>query len=186
MDNEQEMDSLDKGSVNDIVLRHVIAEDAVVRAYVYASTRGHRDTEDVIQEVWQVVCRKIGDYDPSRSFRAWVLGITRLQVLKWRQAQARSRLLFDPEVLELLADTAEEECEELDHRSQFLRDCLGMLPLDGQRLLHRKYTDGLTVAAIAEQMKKSVGALEMALTRLRRALRACIEGKLADAMGGEA
>jgi len=180
------MDSLSKGPVNDTVLRHVIAEDAVVRAYVYASTRGHRDTEDVIQEVWQVVCRKIGEYDETRSFRAWVMGITRLQVLKWRQAQARSRLLFDPEVLELLADTAAEECEELDHRSQFLRDCLGLLPLDSRRLLHMKYADGLTVAAIAERVKKSVGALDMAFVRLRRALRACIEGKLAEAAGGEA
>ena len=180
------MDSLEKGSVNDVVLRHVIAEDAVVRAYVYAATRGHRDTDDVIQEVWQVVCRKIGDYDETRSFRGWVLGITRLQVLKWRQAQARSRLLFDPDVLDLLADTAGEERRELDHRSQFLRECLGMLPPDGRRLLHGKYADGLTIAAIAEQVKKSVGALEMALTRLRRALRACIEGKLAAAMGGGA
>jgi len=180
------MDLLDISSVNDTVLRHVISEDTVVRAYVYASTRGHRDTEDVIQEVWQVVCRKIGDYDDSRSFRAWVLGITRLQVLKWRQAQARTRLLFDPDVLELLADTAEEESPELDHRGQFLRDCLSLLPLDSRRLLHKKYADGMTVAAIAEQLKRSVGALEMALVRLRRALRACIEGKMAEAMGGGA
>ena len=107
-------------------------------------------------------------------------------LLKWRQAQARSRLLFDPEVLELLAATAEEERQELDHRSQFLRECLSLLPPDGRRLLHTKYADGMTIAAIAEQMKKRVGALEMALVRLRRALRACIEGKLAEAMGGGA
>lgn len=178
------MDSLDKGSVNDIVLQHVISEDAVVRAYVYAATRGHRDSEDIIQEVWQVVCRKIGEYDPSRSFRAWVLGITRLQVLKWRQTQARSRLLLEPDVLDLLAETAEEERKELDHRSHFLRECLGLLPPDGRRLLHRRYVDGMTVAAIAEQMKKRVEAVEMALVRLRRALRACIEGKMAESMRG--
>lgn len=177
---------MDPRLANDTVLRHVISEDAVVRACVYAATRGHRDTDDIIQEVWQVVCRKIGEYDDTRPFRAWVMGITRLQVLKWRQAQARSRLLFDPEVLELLADTAEEECEELDHRSHFLRACLGMLPLDSRRLLHWKYADGMTSAAIAEQMKKRVEAVEMALVRLRRALRACIEGKLAEAMGGGA
>jgi hypothetical protein len=76
------MEELDTGTVNDIVLRHVVAEDAVVRAYVYASTRGHRDTEDVIQEVWQVVCRKIGDYDETRSFRAWVLKGSRGQVTR--------------------------------------------------------------------------------------------------------
>jgi RNA polymerase sigma-70 factor (ECF subfamily) len=180
------MDSLDKDSVNEFVLQRVISEDAVVRAYVYSATRGHRDAEDVIQEVWQVVCRKIGEYDQSRSFRAWVLGITRMQVLKWRQAQARSRLLFDQDVLDLLADTAEEERQELDHRSQFLRDCLGMLPLDSRRLLHKRYVDGTAIAAIAEQMKKRVEAVGMALVRLRRVLRVCIEGKMAKSMEGVA
>jgi DNA-directed RNA polymerase specialized sigma24 family protein len=61
-----------------------------------------------------------------------------------------------------------------------------MLPLDSRRLLHMKYADGLTVAAIAERVKKSVGALDMTFVRLRRALRACIEGKLAEADGGGA
>lgn len=178
------MDSIDKGSVNDIVLRRVIAEDAVVRAYVYAATRGHRDTEDVIQEVWQVVCRKIGDYDPSRSFRAWVLGITRLQVLQWRQAQARSREILAPDVLDLLADTAATEQEELSLRSQYLRDCLSRIPLGNRRLLQMRYFEDLRSADIAEKLKRSVAAIEMALVRLRRALRACIERKLAQTAAG--
>jgi RNA polymerase sigma-70 factor (ECF subfamily) len=179
------MDSIDKNSVSDIVLRQVISEDAVVRAYVYAATRGHRDTDDVIQEVWQIVCRKIGDYDPSRSFRAWVLGITRLQVLKWRQAQARSReILLDPDVLDLLADTAAAEEEELSLRGQYLRDCLSRMPVSGRRLLQLRYFEGLRSADIAEKLKRNVGAVDMAFVRLRRALRVCIEGKLAQTAGG--
>jgi len=179
------MDSLDKGSVNDIILRHVISEDAIVRAYVYSATRGHRDTEDVIQKVWQVVCLKIGEYDTSRSFRAWVLGITRLQILKWRQAQARSReIILAPDVLDLLADTAETAREELSLRSQYLKECLSRMPLNGRRLLQMRYFEELRIAAIAEDLKRSVAAIEMALVRLRRALRACIEEKLAQTLGG--
>jgi DNA-directed RNA polymerase specialized sigma24 family protein len=85
-----------------------------------------------------------------------------------------------------MADTAEEERQELDHRSQFLRDCLGMLPLDSRRLLHKRYVDGTAIAAIAEQMKKRVEAVGMALVRLRRVLRVCIEGKMAKSMEGVA
>ncbi|MEI6149865.1 MAG: sigma-70 family RNA polymerase sigma factor [bacterium] len=178
------MDSIDKNSVNDIILRQVISEDAVVRAYVYAATRGHRDTEDVTQEVWQIVCLRNGDYDPSRSSRAWILRITRLQVLKWRQAQARSREILAPDVLDLLADTAAIEKEELSLRGQYLRDCLSRMPVSGRRLLQLRYFEGLRSADIAEKLKRNVGAVDMAFVRLRRALRACIEEKLAQPLGG--
>ncbi len=176
----------EKHSRNDIILRQVISEDPVVRSYVYSATGGHRDTEDIIQEVWHVVCLKIADYDTSRSFRAWVMGITRLQVLKWRQSQARSRLLFKPDLLDLLAHTAEDERRELDERCQFLRECLGGLPPNSRRLLEKKYSDGMTIADISMQMNKHVAALEMALVRVRRALRQCIQRKMTESMGGGA
>jgi RNA polymerase sigma-70 factor (ECF subfamily) len=178
------VNSSENHSFNDIILRQVISEDPVVRAYVYSATCGHRDMEDIIQEVWQVVCLKIRDYDSARSFRAWVLGITRLQVLKWRQSQARSRLLLNPDVLDLLAETAEEERREIDDRCQFLRECLGGLPQHSRRLLQKKYNDGMTIADISKHLNKRVAALEMALVRVRRTLRDCIERKMAESTGG--
>ena len=160
------------------LLRNVVGEDSVIRAYVRSVTRGHRETEDVIQEVWRVVCRKIGEYDRQRPFRAWVLGITRLQLLKWRQSLARSHEVLMPEVVELLAETADECREELDLRSQFLRDCLAKLPVPNRRMLELKYYGGLTAEAVARELRRTPAAVEMALVRLRRALRACIERRL--------
>lgn len=182
------MNGQERGVVDEKLIRRVVEEDSVVRAYVYAATRGHRETQDVIQEVWRVACRKIADYDESRPFRSWVLGIARLQVLKWRQGLARSHEILAPDVLDLLAETAATEHDELDLRDQYLRDCLGEMPPLGRQILRMKYFDGFKSAVIAENLKKSVAAVDMTLVRLRRGLRDCIEQKLTahlDVVGGE-
>jgi RNA polymerase sigma-70 factor (ECF subfamily) len=179
------VEGLHQQPANEALLRRVIEEDAVVRAYVRAVTRGHRETEDVIQEVWKVVCLKIGDYDDQRPFRAWVLGITRLQLLKWRQEQARSREILMPDLTEVLSETAEQHRTELDLRRQYLRECLAGVPAKGRHVLELKYFGELKIAAVASRLRKSVAAVEMSLVRLRRLLRACIEQKL-SAGGGAA
>ncbi|MBU4429931.1 MAG: sigma-70 family RNA polymerase sigma factor [Verrucomicrobia bacterium] len=166
--------------MNETLLRHYVNEDAVVRAYVRSCTMGHRETDDVLQEIWKVVCVKIGQYDESRPFRAWVMGIARMQVLKWRQTQARSREVLSPETIELFAETAMEHGDELDFRRQHLRECLSRIPALGRQIMRLKYFDGLTIATIGLQMKKSTAAIEMALVRFRRFLRACIEKQLVE------
>ena len=170
----------DEGFVNEALLKHFIEEDSVVRAYVYSVTCGHRETDDVIQDVWQVACLKIADYDRSKPFRSWVMGITRLQLLKWRQSLARSREVLAPDVIELLADTAEEYREEIDSRSQYLRDCLALLPTHSKDIMHMKYFRGMKIDDIAKRIKKNTAAVEMILVRTRRSLRICIEGKLSE------
>ena len=167
-----------EGSKNESLLRHYIEEDSVVRAYVYSVTRGHRDTEDVIQEVWQVACVKIGDYDRTRPFRGWVMGITRLELMKWRQKMARSRIILAPDLVEMLADTAETHREELDMRSHYLRECIALLPENSRRILQMKYFRAMKIEAIATHVKKNIAAVEMSLVRIRRSLRVCIEGKI--------
>ena len=42
------MDDQKHRAVDETLIRRVVEEDSVVRAYVYAATRGHRETQDVI------------------------------------------------------------------------------------------------------------------------------------------
>ena len=73
------------------LVRHFVEQDAVLRSYVYAATRSHADADDVLQEIWKTLAVKLDQYDETRSFRAWALGVARIQLLKWRQGKARSR-----------------------------------------------------------------------------------------------
>ncbi len=163
------------------ILRAAFEQDAVVRAYLHSATRSRTDADDLQQRVWLVVCRKSATFDPARSMRAWMLGIARLEVLKWRREQARAPALLSEETLDLLADTAVEAGDELDLRLEPLAHCLGQLAPGARRVLRWRYVERQSHAAIARMLGRSEAAAEMLLVRIRRALRQCIEQRLAAA-----
>lgn len=162
------------------LLKHFVEEDALLRAYVYAVTRSHSDADDILQEVWRTLLVKIDQYDDSRPFRPWAMGVARLQVLKWRQARGRSREISSPEVLDLLAATAEEHADEIDVRLSFLEACMGRLTVACRNIMEMKYLHGMHIADIATRVGRNVAAVEMTLVRARRALRECIDQRMQE------
>jgi RNA polymerase sigma-70 factor (ECF subfamily) len=160
------------------MLQRFVEEDTVLRAYVAAATGGQtHDAQDILQTVWQVLWQKIEVYDKSRPLRAWAMGIARVEVLKWRQRQARRREYLSENVLELLAEAAVEEGATLDLRAELLDLCFKEVPPHWRRVLGLKYHSGLSIQQIATRLSRSVAAVEMILVRARRALRACVERK---------
>ncbi|MEM7391638.1 MAG: sigma-70 family RNA polymerase sigma factor [Verrucomicrobiota bacterium] len=152
-----------------------------LRAYLIASIGNPHEAEDLAQVVWQVLWKKLDEYDPSRPFKAWVFGIARMEVLKWRQRKARAREIFSDETLSKLADTANEEAEELAIRHQFLIDCVRQLDERPREALELKYVRRMRSRNMAVVLKKSVTAIDMLLSRARRMLRDCLERKVAEA-----
>ena len=165
------------------LLKHFVEEDAVLRAYVYASTRSPSDADDVLQDVWKTLTVKLDQYDDSRPFRPWAMGVARMQVRKWRQEKGRNREVPSGEVLDLLAATAEEHADEIDVRLSFLEACLGKLTITGRNIMEMKYLHGLQIADIATRMSRNVAAIEMTLVRARRALRECIDRRMQEEFG---
>jgi RNA polymerase sigma-70 factor (ECF subfamily) len=166
------------------LLKHFVEEDVVLRAYVMAATRSPHETDDVLQNIWRVLWEKIAQYDDTRPVRAWAFGVARLEVLKWRQRQARSREYLTPDALDLLGQTAIAHASDLDLRAEFLKECLRTLSGLWRRVLTLKYYGDLSIRDIAERLGKSIAAVEMILVRARRALRECIDAKLREAGAG--
>lgn len=165
-------------------LKHFLEDELLLRSYLLASTGDPHAAEDLLQEMAGVLWEKFDQYDPSRPFRPWALGVARIEVLKWRQRKARQREVLSGQALEVLAETAADLGGELDRREAFLRDCLQAVQDTGRNVLEMKYGRGLAIREIAAHLEKSVEAVEMMLVRLRRALRDCIERKLAQASRG--
>ena len=81
-------------------------------------------------------------------------------------------------------DETEFEVEaELVERQEALEGCLGKLPENDRDLIHRRYAEGATTRGVAEQVGRSADAVYKALSRIRRALHACVSG---GASGGGA
>jgi RNA polymerase sigma-70 factor (ECF subfamily) len=157
------------------LVRKVVEEDGTLRAFIYSATRNHHDTNDIVQNTWRAMVLRLDTYDDRRAFRAWAFGVARLEVVKWRQRQARARECLSPEAIELLADTAIEEAPVLDTRALHLAGCLKKMGGLGARVLKLKYYKEWSIRQIAERLDRNVPAVEMALVRARRALRECID-----------
>lgn len=152
-----------------------------IRALLLASTGDMNLVDDLLQNVAIALWKKWPEYDPERPFRAWALGVARIEILRWRRSTVRDRIQLDVQFLDQLVEAADRAAEGAEPSLEMLGQCLGGVQGDAREVLNLKYKGGMCSRQIAERMGKGVGAVEMILTRTRRALRECIKRKLAEA-----
>jgi RNA polymerase sigma-70 factor (ECF subfamily) len=150
----------------------------LVRGFLLAATGCPHQADDLQQNVARVLLEKFADYDETRPFRCWALGIARLEVLKWRQRLARRREVLSGEAIEILQAAAEDEADAFAERREQLPACMAALPDQSRRLLSLRYERGLPAKEIAGNVGRTAAAVDMALSRIRRLLRDCITRKI--------
>ena len=152
-------------------------------AYFIAGTGDAHRAEDLVQDVFAAALKSADRFDPAKSFGAWLRGIARhLLLASYRE---RRGLCLDGPALDRL-DAAAERAEAAHaasghsaRRRDLLKDCLKEVPERGRKVLDLKYGDGRRSRAIAERLGMRTTAVDMLLSRIRLALRQCVERKLA-------
>jgi RNA polymerase sigma-70 factor (ECF subfamily) len=162
-------------------LKHFLQHQSLLKAYLLTVTRNPADADDLLQEVSNILWEKFDEYDPKRPFRAWALGVARYEALEWRRRQARSSRLLSPEAIDALTEVAIDASPEPDGFQATLRECVDQLTPDWSRIVRLTYQESLSIKEVAEWIDRSVAAVEMILVRARRALKACVERKVAEA-----
>lgn len=149
-----------------------------VAAFITSMVVDFNDAEDVLQQTAVALVRKFDDYDPSRPFVAWAIGMARNEVLKHRRTRALQRELLSDELLDQLAATHEELAEELDAMRSVLGRCLEEVDGQPREALDLRYEEDLKPAAIADRLGLAAGTVRVMLHRVRATLRECIERRL--------
>ena len=154
-----------------------------IRAVIASMVRDRTACDDVFQEVALVLWRKFDEFDATRSFGAWARGIAVRKVLQSFDKTRRTPIPFSPETMEaiLAAFDAEEPADSLHDAA--LAACLGKLPDKSRTLVAMRYDEGLSLDAIARRIASTLDAVNKALSRIRSALRVCIEQQIAEANG---
>jgi RNA polymerase sigma-70 factor (ECF subfamily) len=105
--------------------------------------------DDVVHDVFLVVRRRLADFDPERSMRAWLAGITRRVVGHLRRKLAREsrrlRALPDPE----LASSPQDVMERKD-AVRLMQRFLDALDPEKRIAFLLMETEGLTAREVAE------------------------------------
>ena len=109
--------------------------------------------------------------------------MARYQVLTHCKKLKRDRLVFSDELLATLAQDLGNRAGEIDDRRTALDACLTKLPAPQRQLLELRYGPKNSIEEIAVSLERSAGSIRQALYRIREALLACIERRLAMEAG---
>lgn len=153
--------------------------EADLRALVGAVVRDVHIREDVFQEIALTLWQQFSRYDPSRPFGAWARGVAVKKLLERYRRERRLPLVFSPEAILKLAEAAERSSARPAPGFEALEHCLGKLPEKSRRLLSLRYSQALSLEAIAAVLGATHTAVYQCLSRLRRRLRVCMEQYLA-------
>lgn len=154
------------------------AKPAVV-AFLASLVHDHAAVDDLTQEVAMAVLQQSERYDEQRAFTPWVIAIARNKAYEHlRRTSSRLRILKQ-EAAESLAQAAVRIERECGPREAALEACLGELPERSSRLLRLHYAEDRDLAAIATQTGLTLANVKVILHRIRNALRACVEKRLA-------
>jgi RNA polymerase sigma-70 factor, ECF subfamily len=150
-----------------------------LRAFIGAVVRDAHGREDVFQEVSRTLWEKFEDYDLDRPFGAWARGIAARKILEARRLRARFPLVFPPESVAAILDAFDQSDDLTQLHAAALRLCLDELPPRSREILTFRYDRGFPCARIARETGCSLKAIHQVLCRLRKALSACIERRIA-------
>ena len=149
-------------------------------SYIYTLVPDRHDAEDLLQETSLVICEKFDEFREGTDFVAWACQIAYWRIRYARQKFARSKVVYQQELVDALAQTAAEMREELDERHVALAQCLQKLPSRDRELVLTRYEPGGGVPEAARRSGRSLEAAYKALARIRKLLFDCVTHQLAS------
>ncbi len=141
---------------------------------IYAILHDQKESEDVLQESFVQMWKRIGTYDPRRSsLFTWAVMISRhkaIDRLRSRQRQARLTEAMETESPDVPAPASSERADNaLEHRDERARVRAALARLgEGQReAIDLAFFAGLTQTQVAEELGAPLGTVK---ARIRRGL----------------
>ena len=153
----------------------LLAAQPRLRAYLRMLIYNPSDISDLMQEVAAIGWKKYKDFDTTRSFEAWLLGIARLCVFEYVRDQSKRASPLTDEVIELLEDEAQDVSASAPAMLDALESCLGKLATDDYRLVRARFDKEQTNRAVAKALNLGESTVSRSLNRIYAQLLLCIK-----------
>jgi RNA polymerase sigma-70 factor (ECF subfamily) len=177
------MEPLNSG--RDEVLRLFLKHQVMLAGFVYTLVEDWEIVEEALQETAVFLCSRWQDFTPGTNFGAWARTLARMRcrdVLQRRRRAAATPL--EPVLHDLAAPITPEEWEQhgtfSPRHKQALARCVQSLPADHRQVVEMHYQQRQACDRIAAALTKSVEAVYMMLSRIRKRLKQCVEQRLAQ------
>jgi len=158
-----------------------------VRSYLYRLLFNKADdiVDDLAQECFLTAYRELPAFTGESPFDLWLLRVAKNRALTLLRDEERRRAREQSALGSVVAGLWASRLQgESDHerrhetRLEALRTCLDGLPGHSAQMVREFYFRGKPAEEIARASGRKEGAIWVALTRIRQALRECIDTKL--------
>ncbi|WP_200267388.1 sigma-70 family RNA polymerase sigma factor [Luteolibacter pohnpeiensis] len=160
----------------------ITQHQSALRAYIVTLLPGSPSVADVLQETNMVLWKKRESLREDSEFLNWAFTVARYEVMHHRDRLRRDgRVVFSNQMIELLADEEAQSAasNSRDVSMDALDDCIAKLSRKEQELIEFRYTPGKSLEQYADHTGASASSLRIALMRIRRNLKLCVESKIA-------
>jgi RNA polymerase sigma-70 factor (ECF subfamily) len=151
-----------------------------LRAFIIGVTPTITDADDILQEVNLSLWKKRQLYDRGQEFLRWAFGFAVMEVRNFRNRTAKSKLWFNDNILEMVAEAYPHDAQVVEQRRDALFQCVQKLGAIERQFIIDFYRNQCSAQHLADASGKPLSTVYKTLTRARLALRACIERTLAQ------
>jgi RNA polymerase sigma-70 factor (ECF subfamily) len=157
----------DERAFDDLVKRH----GAAVRGLLYRLLQHWGDAEDLAQETFVRVYRKMGSFRGDASMRTWIFKIATNLALDAQRKRSRSPSHVSLDAGTFLASgTAPDRRLDLEERSEAAAKALEQLPFQQRAALIMKVTEGMKYEEIARVLDTTARSVKSSVHLARRKL----------------
>lgn len=173
----------ERSAMHDFALHWTQAQPTVA-AFIWSLVPNGHDADDLLQRTAESLVEKFEEYDDSRSFVSWAMGVAKIEVLRFRQERRRDRLVFDDETIDVVEAAVNRSEYELAEMRTALKACAEQLTGRLKQVLQLHYAQEASPEDIAKRLGLSENAVFVSLHRARMAMRNCMERKWHETGGG--
>jgi RNA polymerase sigma factor (sigma-70 family) len=138
--------------------------------------------EELTQQTFLALVESIDRYRAESSFRGYLFGVARNQLLMHLRRRGSDRERFDPSTWSVVdAGAAPDRIAARHEEHTLLLAALQRIPVDMQIVFELHYWEGLSVNEIADAMDTAPGTIKARLARGRARLREQLDALEADA-----
>jgi RNA polymerase sigma-70 factor (ECF subfamily) len=152
-------------------------------SYAFAILRDWSRAEDVVQDAYIVVMNQWDDFRPGTSLYYWVRQIVFNKSMETLRARSREKSGLDETLLSIVSNVIgkyfdEREADRQRVMRRALEHCMSRLDRRSVSLLKGFYSKALPCETLAGLQKRSVNAVRLALSRLRKQLHECMSRRI--------
>ena len=146
--------------------------------FILLLVSNHNNADDIMQETSILMFEKFNCFEQGTDFLAWAKTIARYKTLEYLRKQKSDKMVFNPDILELIEQDYEKHFSQRDDMVDKLRKCVSVLPHVDRQLLGLRYYEDISAVDIAKRFGCSFQKIYRDISRINSTLLHCIKHKI--------